>query len=130
MSPGLRTLAKLYLPKGMVFSRRVSGSRSGRANILLLRYFPAHIAISSHDKDTLILQGFLAIVAVDQLGKGCMALYKEVRVQWHIKALTELRDTIGFMLAAAVGEEDEGDVVGLEITEGFLSARERLGAAD
>ena len=59
-----------------------------------------------------------------------MALYEETCVQWHSKTLAELRDTVGFMLAAAVGEEDEGDVVRLEIAEGFLSAWERFRAPD
>lgn len=55
-----------------------------------------------------------------------MALYKEARVQWHSETLAEFRHSVGFMLAAAIGEEDEGDIVGLEIAEGFLGAREGL----
>jgi hypothetical protein len=33
------------------------------------------------------------------------------------------------VLAAAIGEEDEGDVVGLEVCQGAVCAWERVGAA-
>ena len=42
-----------------------------------------------------------------------MALHKHARVEWYVEETAELSDAGGFMLAAAVSEEDEGDLMGL-----------------
>lgn len=102
----------------------------GAEHFLLLRYFPAHIAVAAHDEDAFVLEGFLALGAVDELRKGGVALHEEVGVEGDAEAGAELGDAVGFVLAAAVGKEDEGDAVGLEVLEGFAGAGEGLGAAD
>jgi hypothetical protein len=125
MSAGERTLVKPYLPR--FFSR--GEPAEGRA-LLLLSYFSAHVAVAAHDEDAFVLQGFLALGAVDELREGRVALHEEVGVEGDAEAGAELGDALGFVLAAAVGEEEEGDVVRLEVVEGFAGAWEGLGAAE
>ena len=59
-----------------------------------------------------------------------MALHKHVDVERDFQYITELIHTALFKLAPAIGKEDEGDAVGLEVGEGFSGARERFGAAE
>lgn len=59
-----------------------------------------------------------------------MALYEHVHIQRYVKLIAQLFDTCGFALSAAVGEKYEGNPVGLEVGEGAVGVRERIGAAE
>ena len=59
-----------------------------------------------------------------------MALHEHVHVEGHVEVPAEIGYALRFALAPAVGEEDEGDAVGLEVAEGGCGAGERRGAAE
>lgn len=94
---------------------------------LLLSHFPTRITIATSYKNTLILVLFLAI---DKLHERRMALYKHVHIQLYPKAIAQLLDTCSFALSATVGKKYKGDTVGLEVGEGAVGTRKRVGAAE
>ena len=53
-----------------------------------------------------------------------MRLHEHRCIEGYLKELAELLHTLLFGLAAAIGEKDEGDAVGLEIGEGAVGAGE------
>ena len=59
-----------------------------------------------------------------------MALYEHIHVQWHIQAFAQFLDSRFFILPAAIREKDKGDAIGLEVGEGSVSTRQRVGAAE
>ena len=59
-----------------------------------------------------------------------MALDQEACIEEDAETIAQLGDAGFFVFAAAVGQEDEGDFMGLEVGEGFTGSREGLGAAD
>jgi len=59
-------------------------------------------------------------VRLDELGSG----------EGDIESILQVGDAFGFGFAAAVGEEDEGDSLGLEVAEGFCGAGEGGGGAE
>lgn len=59
-----------------------------------------------------------------------MALDEHPVIERHAEAIAELVHPFGFVLAAAVGEKNEGYPLGLEILQGFLSTWERFGTAE
>ena len=59
-----------------------------------------------------------------------MALDQEAYVKVDAETIAQLGRAGFFVFAAAVGQEDEGDFVGLEVGEGFTGSREGLGTAD
>ena len=59
-----------------------------------------------------------------------MGLYEHGGVEGYFEELAELLYAFPFRLAAAIGEEDEGNVVGLEVGEGAVGAGEWFGGAE
>ena len=59
-----------------------------------------------------------------------MALDEEACVERDAETIAQFGDARFFVFAATVGQEDEGDLVCLEVGEGFAGSREGLGAAD
>ena len=59
-----------------------------------------------------------------------MALHEHAFVEGDIKVVAEVRDSLCFCLAAAVGEKDERDAMRLEVAKGLRSAWERLRATE
>jgi hypothetical protein len=57
-------------------------------------------------------------------------LHEEGGSEGDGEAVAELGDTVGFVLAAAVGEENEGDIVRLEVGEGTVGTGEGLRASE
>ena len=53
-----------------------------------------------------------------------MALHEHARVERDFEEATKIAHAFGLVLAAAIGEEDEGDMVALEVGEGFGSVGE------
>lgn len=93
-----------------------------------LSNFPTLIPLPSHNKYAFILQ-VLCAVAIRQLGKRCMRLHEYGCVEGQLEELAKLLHAFLFRLAAAIGKENEGDAMGLEIGEGAMSARERFRGA-
>ena len=54
-------------------------------------------------------------MAIYKLRKGCMGLYEHGGIEGYFEELAELLYAFLFRLAAAIGEEDEGNAVGLEV---------------
>lgn len=59
-----------------------------------------------------------------------MALHEHARVERDAEELAEITDALGLVLAAAIGEEDEGDAVGLEVGQSFGGVRQGSGGAE
>ena len=59
-----------------------------------------------------------------------MALDEHAHVEGNFQAIADLLDSLHFGFTAAIREEDEGNVMLLEIGEGFACAREGIGAAE
>ena len=59
-----------------------------------------------------------------------MGLYEHGGIEGYFEELAELLYTFLFRLAAAIGEEDEGNTVGLEVGKGAVGAGERFGGAE
>ena len=98
-----------------------------------LSYVPAFIAVATDDEDVFLFQRCGIRVGgwgVDELGEGRVALHEHACVERHVEEAAELVHALGFVFAAAIGEEDEGDVVGLEVGEGGVGAREGGGGAE
>ena len=102
----------------------------GGATILLLSHQATSVSVATTDEDAFVFQGFLIFGAVHEGGKGRVALDEEACVEGDAETITQLGDAGFFVFAATVGEEDERDLVGLEVGEGFACSREGLGAAD
>lgn len=106
--------------------------RGGMGSVRL-GYATAFIPISSAYEDRFVLQGCFRPVSlvdlVDEVGEGGVALDEHGWGYADGEETAEFRDSVVFMLAAAIGEEDEGDAEALEESEGFASARERAGGA-
>lgn len=107
----------------MVNAKRVEGlTHSPLSNL------PTLVSLSSHNEYTFILQILLAM-AIRQLRERRMRLYEHRCIQRYFKELAKLLYALLFRFAAAIGEEDEGDAVGLEIREGAVSAGKRFRGA-
>ena len=65
-----------------------------------------------------------------EVGKGRVGLHDHRGVEWDGEFGGEFGDALGLMLTAAVGEEDEWDVVLLEVGEGFRGAGNGCGGAE
>ena len=74
------------------------------------------------DENACVFQRRLVLAAVHEVREGGVALHEEAGVQRDAEAVRELGDAVGFGFAAAVGEQEEGDAVGLEVLEGALGA--------
>lgn len=61
--------------------------------------------------------------------KRGVALNEHGRVERDLQLLAQLGHSFRFVFAAAIGEQDEGDALALEVREGLVGARERVGAA-
>ena len=59
-----------------------------------------------------------------------MALYEHADVQGHFEMVGDFLDSLSLALPAAIGEEDEGNALFLEIAEGFASTGKGIGAAE
>ncbi len=87
----------------------------------------AATALTTNHHDAFVTQ---AIFAVNQLGKGCVALDEHGGVQGEGQLLREVFDSFRFMTSTAVREEDEGNRVFLEELQGRRGVRDGLCAAD
>jgi len=90
---------------------------------MLFCYSSAFVLVSSHDKHCLVL-------VLVHIGEGSMALYEHAHVQRDLELLAQLLHPFRLMLPAAIGEEDEGYTLCLEIGQCFVCARKRIGAAN
>ena len=59
-----------------------------------------------------------------------MGLYEHGGIEGHFEELAELLYAFLFRLASAIGEEDEGNAVGLEIGEGAVGTGKWFGGAE
>ena len=59
-----------------------------------------------------------------------MALYEHAHIEGNFQAIADLLDSFYFGFTAAIREEDEGNVMLLEIGEGFVGAGKGIGAAE
>jgi len=55
-----------------------------------------------------------------------MGLNKVVRRKRHSELLAEIGDSLGFMLATAVGKQDEGNVIIVEELQRFAGSGDRF----
>ena len=55
------------------------------------------------------------VVVLFHLCEGCVRLHDHVLAQWDLEFLLEIGDSGCFGFAAAIGQEDEGDLLVLEI---------------
>ena len=82
------------------------------------------ISLTTHDKDSLV-------VKLAQFAKGSVRLYNETLVQsCKIELLCDVCDAGSFGAAAAIREEDEWDLFGLEVRESCCSAGQGSGFAE
>ena len=58
-----------------------------------------------------------------------MALHEHADIERDFEALAELFHPLRFALAAAIGEQDEGYALLLEVRKCFVGARKGVGAA-
>jgi hypothetical protein len=58
-----------------------------------------------------------------------MRLNKIIDSQWDFELLAEVHHTVDFMLAATIGEQDEGNVVIVEVSESLGGSRKALGGS-
>lgn len=68
-------------------------------------------------------------MAIRQLGKRRMRLHEHGCIEGHLEELAKLLHAFLLRLATAIGEENKGDAVLLEIGEGAVSAGERFRGA-
>ncbi len=59
-----------------------------------------------------------------------MALHKHARVERDAKEAAEIADALRLVLAAAIGEENEWDAVGLEVGQCFGGVGQWSGRAE
>jgi len=88
-----------------------------------LRNSSALIGIGTRDKNGLVLE---AIRALDELLERRVRLDKVVCRQLNAQFVAEILDPLRLMLASAIGEEDEGDVVLVEELQRLHSSRNGL----
>ena len=62
--------------------------------------------------------------------KGCMTLHEHGCIKRNLQSPAELGHSLGFVLAASIRQENEGDLLALQADQGLLSSRKRLGAAN
>lgn len=78
---------------------------------ILFSHAPTVIPISSCYQNTFVLQSTSLIWPFYQFSKGRMALNNIRRVQGYVQLLADLGDSLGLVLAAAVGEKNERDTL-------------------
>lgn len=64
------------------------------------------------------------------VGEGRVALDEHACGEGDVELGAQVGDALVLVLAAAIGEQDEGDAVLLEVGERLVGAREGVGAAD
>lgn len=90
-----------------------------------LSNFPTPLSLPSHNEYTFILVILLAM-AIYQFRKRRMRLYERGCIEGYFEELAQLLYTLPFRFPAAIGDEDEGDAVALEIREGAVGAEKRF----
>ena len=55
-----------------------------------------------------------------------MGLNKIIDGQWDVELLAKVHNTINLMLAPSIGEQYEGDIMIMKVSEGFGSSRKTL----
>ena len=96
-------------------------------------YLTALIALSTNDQNCLVLQRCLIRIgrrSVHEFGEWSMALDEHVRVEGDIEQAAKIAHAFRFVLAAAIGEEDEGNMVALKVGEGWGGGGEWGGGAE
>ena len=123
---------RVYMISSAGQTERQTGGdeRAGRRAGLLFRNTAAAVAMPARDQHAGVPQRRLARGAVHQVRERRVALHEEARVEGDAEAVGQLRDAGGLGLAAAVGEQDEGDALRLEVLQGARGAGEGLGAAE
>ena len=81
---------------------------------------PALVAVAAADEHG---AGFV----VRHVGEGRVGLHEHARGEGDVEFLAQLGDPLGFVFAAAVGEQDEGDSRALEEGEGVVGAGDGVG---
>lgn len=119
MSAGVMTLLNPYLPSRQSSSFYVKMvSFKPRCNVAAL------LGISAGDEDGLVLQ---PLWSADQLLEWRVRLDKVVHGELNAKLGAQILDSIRLVLAASVGQQDEGDVVVLEILQRLSRTRDGFG---
>ena len=57
-------------------------------------------------------------------------MYEHADVEGHFEMATDFLDSLRLAFTAAIGEEDEGNALFLEIAKGFAGAGKGIGAAE
>ena len=86
--------------------------------------FPDGISRAAENKNVLVLEGG------NEVFKWCVGLNELVGGEGEVHALAYEGDVVAFGFAAAVGEEDKGDVEALKLGEGGGCSGEGGGGAD
>lgn len=55
-----------------------------------------------------------------------MGLDKIIDGQWDVELLAEVHNAVDLMLASSIGEQDEGDIMVMKVSQGFGSSRKTL----
>ncbi len=77
---------------------------------------PTILGVCPGDEDVLVLE---TLRSLDKLLEGCVRLDEVVWSQRHAKLVAQVGDALGFRLAAAIGQQDEGNVVRIKVTQRF-----------
>lgn len=80
------------------------------------------VAFSTNNHDSLV---FILV----HIGKRRMTLHEHAGVHIYIQLLAQIGHTLRLMLATAIREEDKGNALRLEIGEGPVGTRQRVGAS-
>lgn len=81
----------------------------GAVYTIPVRYLTTVITLAPNNQDAFVLQCALLFCPLDELCKRRMTLYDHSRIQLHIKLLADLLYPLGFVLSAAIGEQDKRD---------------------
>lgn len=81
------------------------------SDCLLVEDGTALLVVGSRHQDRLVSQ---AVGPLEELAERRVRLDKVVCRQVHAQLLCEVLDSLRLVFATAVGEQDEGDVVGVE----------------
>lgn len=81
-----------------------------------LSNYPAPVFVTTNNHDRFVLE-------MIHIGKRRMALDEHGRVERDVELAAQVGDALGFMLAAAIGEQDKRDALRLEIRKRLVSSR-------
>jgi hypothetical protein len=88
---------------------------------ICLSDLPAIVAFATNNQHVFVF-------VFDHVSKGRMALYEYARIDGYVQFAAKFGHTLRLTLSTAVGKENEGDSLRLEICKGLVSARKRIRA--